>query len=363
MVHGQHAFGRAILRKGVNDGEIGAPKFSHLEATFPLRLLTPQESCRDATINAAAYRKVPFKGVGVLFMVSYGGGLVCGDNIELDVDVGSDTRLLILTQGSTKVYRERRGGDAPAVIKRASGPAPASQQYIRYLVRENSTLILLPAPVTCYARSRYSQVQRIDLRSATTSSLVLLDWFTSGRLAVDGPRESTDFYRIPELWHFYLYQSRNEVRVDGQVIARDRQQLEQDLPEVLQRSDKTELARRCEPYTCFAFVILYGPECKALCEALLREYDTIQQPQPLLRSGGTLGASHVEPPDVLWSASPLFSGAPVPGSDRQTTGKEQAGLILRIAGMRTDTVRAWLYEHLSHVRYLVGDDMYHVALG
>ncbi|SHO76285.1 Uncharacterized protein MSYG_0623 [Malassezia sympodialis ATCC 42132] len=362
MPHGQYAVGRAVLRRAVRDGEIGAPRFSHLEASFPLRLLSPTNSCEDATRNAAAYGTAPQKSVGVLFMVSFGGGLVSGDHIDLDVDVGSDTRLLMLTQGSTKVYRERRHGDAPSRAARAPGLTEISQQYIRFIVRENATLILLPAPVTCFARSRYAQTQRFDLRSSTSSSLVLLDWFTSGRLVVDGPRDSTDMQRIPEMWHFYLYHSRNEVRIDGNVLVRDRQHLAQELPEVLRRDTKTDLARRCDPYTCYGLLVLYGPECQVLCRALAAEYDQIQQPQPLLRSGGTLGASHIAPPDVLWSLSPLCSGAPVPGSDRKGAGGPDSGVVVRLAGVSTESLRAWMHLRLKPLQHLIGDDLYRVAL-
>lgn len=363
MVHAQRAVGHATLRGSRSEHGVDVAYFERMQANFPLRLLCPHESCVNATQTVAAQQRVAPKSIGILYVVSFGGGLVCGDSIELNIDVGSDTRLLLLTQGSTKVYRERRGGDLPAaVVHCKAGPAPASQQLTRYIVRENATLILLPAPVTCFARSRYLQTQLVDLRSATTSSLVLLDWFTSGRLAVDGPRDRADV-RIPELWHFYLYHSRNEVRVEGHVVARDRQQLEQALPENLERGDVTPLARRCDPYTCYALLLLYGVECEALCAALTREHKAIQQPQPLLRSGGTLGASHVAPPSVLWSASPLHSGAPVPGLDRMAAAPTPPGLVVRLAGVSTDKVRAWLYEHLQGVRHLIGDDMYHVALG
>lgn len=348
------AEGKAVVRRDVSLDEVGAPQFSHLEFTFPLRLLAPRGAAEDATVNAAKHNTTSQvkKSVGILFMVSFGGGLVSGDSVRLNVDVGEYTRLLMLTQGSTKVYKERRGGDLPQQVLRANGPKEVSRQRIHYTVRENATLILLPAPVTCFARSRYAQVQRCDLLSSAKSSLVLLDWFTSGRLAVDQQR-------IPEFWHFYLYHSRNEVSIDGHVIARDRQHLAQELPEML--SEKTDLARRCEPYTCFGIVILYGPECAALCATLTEEYSQIHQPQPFLRTSGSRGP--VKPPDVVWSLSPLCSGAPVPGCDYKAGTFGNTGLIVRIAGTKTDTVRVWLYEHLHLVRHMIGADMYRVALG
>ena len=40
-----------------------------------------------------------------LYTITFGGGLVEGDNITLDVDVGEDCTVVVTTQASTKVYR------------------------------------------------------------------------------------------------------------------------------------------------------------------------------------------------------------------------------------------------------------------
>lgn len=344
----QKAWGRATLRSG---GDV--PVFSQLESRFPLRLLAPHAASQNATktanLNAGidSTEKGSHKGIGVLYVVSFGGGLVSGDQILLDIDVGSDTRLISLTQGSTKVYRERRGHDpAAAGLPRPAGPL--SLQHMRYIVRPNATLVLLADPVTCFARSRYSQLQRVDLRCAETSSLVLLDWFTSGRLAVEAGSG-----RIPEFWHFYLYHSRNEVRVAGDVLVRDVQWLEQELPDVLGESN-TDLGRRCGPYNCYATLILYGRECEALCDALAAEFKQIQQGQPL-RGGATTV------PDLLWSLSNLQAEPAAGGA--QATVSRMPGAVIRIASYETDTIKKWLHDHLGHLRKLVGDDMYRVSLG
>ncbi|WFD35608.1 hypothetical protein MCUN1_002466 [Malassezia cuniculi] len=340
----QNAKGRATLRKA---GRV--PVFSQLECEFPLRLLSPYTAAKNATEAAAEYAanaQLAERGVGVLYVVSFGGGLVSGDAIALDIDVGEETRLIVLTQGSTKVYREKRGNDpAMAGVPRAAGPV--SSQYMRYIVRPNATLILLADPVTCFARARYSQVQRVDLRSER-SSLVLLDWFTSGRLAVEA-----DSGRVPEFWHFYLYHSRNEVRVAGNVVVRDIQRLEQDLPEVLGQS-ATDLGKRCAPYTCYATLILYGPECAAMCASLTAEFGQIQQGQPL--RGGSCDA-----PELLWSLSSLQAEPAAGGS--QATVSRLPGVVVRVAARETDELKRWLYERLGHLRTLVGDDMYRISLG
>lgn len=337
----QSARGRATVRSA---GLV--PVFTQLECQFPLRLIAPHLAARNASAaareNAARAGGLSSKGVGVLYVISFGGGLVSGDSVTLDIDIGEGTRLVMLTQGSTKVYRERRGRDpAAAGLPRAAGPA--SSQYMRYLVRPNATLILLADPVTCFARSRYTQVQRVDLRCPHTSSLVLLDWVTSGRLAVEVESD-----RVPEFWLFYLYHSRNEVRVGDTVVARDVQWLEQDLPDDL-KNYYSDLGRRCAPYACYATLILYGPECEAICGTLAAEFAQIQQGQPL--RGGSQ-----ELPELLWSFSGLRTEPAAGGAAASTA--PLPGAVVRIAARETEMIKAWLHRRLGHLRTLIGYDMY-----
>lgn len=59
--------------------------FSELSYTYPLKLLSP---------------RLPSNGnpVSILYILSYGGGLVPGDKIDLEIDVGAGASLLLLTQ-------------------------------------------------------------------------------------------------------------------------------------------------------------------------------------------------------------------------------------------------------------------------
>lgn len=70
--------GRIILRShGSNVA------FSELSATYPLKLLSPRTT-QD--------------GVAIVYVLSYGGGLVGGDNLQLFVDVGPGGVLVLLSQ-------------------------------------------------------------------------------------------------------------------------------------------------------------------------------------------------------------------------------------------------------------------------
>lgn len=57
-----------------------------LSYTYPLKLISPSNWEKDAKI-------------ATVYLVSYGGGLVAGDSVQLSVEVGAGTGLLVLTQG------------------------------------------------------------------------------------------------------------------------------------------------------------------------------------------------------------------------------------------------------------------------
>jgi len=60
--------------------------FSQLCSTYPLKLLSPYVSADR---------------IAVVYIMTYGGGLVGGDQVSLAVDAGSATRLVLLSQVCT----------------------------------------------------------------------------------------------------------------------------------------------------------------------------------------------------------------------------------------------------------------------
>jgi hypothetical protein len=81
----RHGKGTAILR--ANGCEA---MFTNLSYTYPLKILSPQASS-----------SLP---VGIAYIISYGGGLVSGDRIDLDIDVGEGAYLVLLTQVGTRTF-------------------------------------------------------------------------------------------------------------------------------------------------------------------------------------------------------------------------------------------------------------------
>src|SRR5262249_30178790 len=119
------------------------------------------------------------------------GGLVDGDRLVLDLDVGEDATAFVSTQASTKVYRSRRGTSA----------------RMHATVAEGGLLVSVPDPVVCFADSRFEQQQTFDL--AGDAGLVAVDWVSTGR------RESG------ERCSFAHYCSRLAVRIDRRLVMYD----------------------------------------------------------------------------------------------------------------------------------------------
>jgi len=208
-------------------------------AASPLRLLHPKNSGTAAWVYAA----------------TYGGGLLGGDTITLDVAVGDGASALLSTQASTKVYRS----DAPA------------RQELRAHVSDEGLLVLLPDPVTPFASSHYTQEQHIDLSSSAT--LVAIDWMTAGRVSSG------------ERWHFRSYASRTWLRRNGRLILHDATLLSNDHPD-----DVGDVAARMGRFNCVAWAVAIGPAVRAAAARL----------------AGSLGDAPVpRRADVLLSAAPL----------------------------------------------------------
>ncbi|GAB2848194.1 hypothetical protein GCM10027044_04100 [Hymenobacter ruber] len=125
---------------------------------------------------------------------SYGGGLVAGDVIRLRITGRANSRLIITTQASTRVFRSIDGAVA--------------EQHTLGELAENALAVVFPDPVVLQAESRYRQVQEWQLQP--TSLLLLVDWFHSGRMDQG------------ERFAFTSLHSELRVRVAGRLVVLDR---------------------------------------------------------------------------------------------------------------------------------------------
>lgn len=184
---------------------------SQVRAAAPLRFVRPT---------------FPGSRSGAVCLVTFGGGLVDGDVIEVDLRVEAGATLVVFTQATTKAFRG------------------ASQQIIRAVV--HGSLVLLPDPVACFAGARYRQ--RIDVSLEGDGSVVVLDGLTSGRAA------------FGERWAFDAIDLATTVRRGGRVLLRDALRLD--------RGD-FDVARRLDRFEALVTVLATGTRVAPLLEGIL----------------------------------------------------------------------------------------------
>ncbi|KAK3046453.1 hypothetical protein LTS18_013357, partial [Coniosporium uncinatum] len=88
--------------------------------------------------------------VHTVFLLTYGGGLVAGDSIQLSTTLAPSTRLILLTQGSTKIFK-------------SPSPTTISRQHTTIDLHPGAALCYLPDPVQPFADSAFEQVQIYNL--------------------------------------------------------------------------------------------------------------------------------------------------------------------------------------------------------
>jgi urease accessory protein len=189
-------------------------------ASNPLKLLCPRRNGKVAWVYAC----------------TYGGGLVAGDAIDLDIRVGPGSGCVLGTQASTKVYKSPTGR--------------VSHQGILAEVAEGALLVSAPDPVVCFAGSVYEQRQHFDV--ADGGNLVLVDWLTSGR------------YARNECWAFSHYRSCIDIFYGQRLVFQDSLMLDP-------KDGPLRSPYRLGRFHCLAVMVLVGAEMQQACDGLLNE--------------------------------------------------------------------------------------------
>ena len=287
-------------------------------AESPLKWLTP------ATRGEAAW----------VFAASYGGGLVGGDHLDVEVDVEPGAAAFLSTQASTKVYRSTAGASTRLAARVADG----------------GLLVSLPDPVVCFASSAYRQTQTFAIEAS--ARLVAVDrikygpsrsgerraWLmasaaftpsaaattlamaaSAGLVAVDcmpsGRRGSGAG------WAFDAFASTTSLRIDDRLVLHDAVRLS---------AIDGDLALRAGRLDVLAVVVIAGERLAA-------------------EAGRIVAAISAMP--VERRAAVLLSAAPLPG-----LALAPPGCVLRLAGAHVEDVRGVLRRLLDFVPGLLGDD-------
>ncbi|KAI9482801.1 MAG: urease accessory protein UreD [Benjaminiella poitrasii] len=311
------------------ENEPGRAQFERIHAQYPLKFIPTQ--------GHAAH-------LAVVYMLSYGGGIISGDTFNIDLTVQTTAILLLMTQGNTKVFKDRlhqRLWQASldslrptirfsSVSEDATQPRP-SVQIIRSRIATDATLLVLPDPVTCFRSASFQSRQTFELESAT-SQLVLLDWFTSGRVTRG------------EHWCFRHYSSRIDLWLGRKLVLKDAMVLD-DEPYLREAGEETAYAARLKPYLCFATLVIVA---SAGDSALMRSVEAIQRKSEEMRLMPLAFKSRRDR-DLLWSVSPFLDG--------------RAALV-RVAGMTTELVRDFVKHQClgQGLQEIVGEGMFNKIL-
>lgn len=228
--------GSARLHVGCHQG---TSFVASLQSTSPLRLLAPVS--RGPSVWAYAS--------------SFGGGMLAGDETQLDLRLDPGARGFVGTQSATKVYRNPL--DLPCGHRTRATLAP------------HALLAFLPEPVQPFAESSYHQHQ--EFRLADSAGLVLLDAVTAGRPARD------------ERWAFARYESRTRVVVADQTRFLDVLALRPD-------DGPLPAPHRLGRFDALAVLLVLGPPLRELAARLLATVAArpITRRAPLVATAGPL---------------------------------------------------------------------------
>lgn len=233
---------------------------------YPLKLISPDPHSvivTDTGEDAAKQRPIT-----TVFLLTYGGGLLAGDSIDLTITCNPYTRLALLTQGSTKIFKTSIGGDANS--KPNTGTILASQiaqkptsQTLNILLHPHATLCYLPDPNQPHANSNYQQRQTIYVDPHGSSSLLFLDWVSEGRT------------HRGESWTLTSWQGRNEVREydphsSGRLLIRDALHLTGGGD-----NKQQTLSLKTDGKGILGTLIIYGPRWKSLADHFIKEFKAL----------------------------------------------------------------------------------------
>ncbi|KAL8671902.1 MAG: hypothetical protein Q9168_003613 [Polycauliona sp. 1 TL-2023] len=243
------------------------PVFEVLSFSYPLKLVvSAPHSLPHASSNPAASTTTPTQpsSVPLLFLLTYGGGLVSGDQIHLSIFLAPSTRLTIATQGSTKIFKPSVPDDGSSLVQ----PPPTTRQDLRVSIAANAALWLGPDPCQPFASSRYAQTQIFEVDVKGGGSLGLVDWVSEGRSARG------------EKWEFEGWRGRNEIwdvtssavgnNIEGKEAKGKRMVLRDNL--IL---SAPKVATRVDGLGIFGTILLIGPLFSPLAKFFIAEYKAL----------------------------------------------------------------------------------------
>ncbi|KAL7467760.1 hypothetical protein ACHAXS_007995 [Conticribra weissflogii] len=178
----------------------------------------------------------------LVHLSSYGGGLVPGDSLDLEIEVrGKGAAVCVLTQGGQRIYRPGKHFRRHAMWSYHNGQEISNEALkkdengnshetlctsnVHCIIEPGATLFYLPDPTVPYYQSsfqetrkffcQFSDVEELGTAKENMGSLVAVDWYSCGR------RFSTGMET--EQWAFDHLATRTELFVERQNMKQSKQ--------------------------------------------------------------------------------------------------------------------------------------------
>jgi urease accessory protein UreH/RNAse (barnase) inhibitor barstar len=236
--HHQNGYGKIVAVSSAPSSGLSTTVhtyFTELRHSSPMRLVPSRRThptsynMQNRHENEASNRSHRCEGA-LVHLSSYGGGLVPGDKLTLDIDVrGKGAMLAVMTQGGQRIYRPgehfrmyenykhgiRRTSETSARSKPNSelDTSKVCQSTINCSISPGATLFYLPDPTVPYRSSSFEERRVFNCQFASAASdssnnnhgsLIAVDWYSSGRTY------SAD---IEERWAFDYLATRTELYI------------------------------------------------------------------------------------------------------------------------------------------------------
>ncbi|KXS16963.1 hypothetical protein M427DRAFT_54996 [Gonapodya prolifera JEL478] len=325
--------GRLRTQRNQSGGRCAIPECA---GAYPLKLLRVDQRAFEISDSRAfdngdqtdSKKAAVAVDSAMVYVLTYGGGVVSGDAVSLDVEVGDGTGLVLLSQGSTKIFKRRRDT--------TDNLSEVAWWTIDCKVNPGGVLVVGMDPVAPFAGSLFRQHLKITLANHT-SGVVAIDWVTSGR----GTRG--------ERWAFNGYESKVELWLGESsslwcresLVLGDESTKKSSAGAVHPTSYSTRLG--FDLFECFATIIIAGDPCTRVLEDVEGMWNDV------LVGGGGVKDKRVERNEVVWSASPLpriYAPYRSPKSGEKLEPPAPVpqipGLVVRVAGKTPEVTRTFV---------------------
>lgn len=271
------------------------------------------------------------------YILDFGGGLVSGDDIRLNIEVKSGASATITSLSTTKAFKSIEGR-----------PPTSIRTEIR--VEEGALLAFVPQPIQCYNQSKLDQETILTMSYSNTQvapSILYVDWYTGGGRSLDDGN-----------WNFHSFRTCTELKcvkpANGKTYTCFKDQ------SILTGGE--ELRRHMRSFNVICLVLLVGPAVSNVSTQLLKEfssrshYETYTSRQSQAGPSttthgynpGTIGLNH-DGENLLVSCGsfPLLVDA---------ESQEETGVLLRIAARSVEQVAHLLSRFIGDLDGHLEDD-------